>query len=321
MANNNSISYKTLAVIIVSLSLGFSAALFFSVSLSGETSSFSAVELIGFVLSIILSGASIVLAISAISLGRASEDALIRRSDDSIKLQNEVYTKTTEALQSIKASTGVTEKRIEDIIAGRAGDISKSIAEYATQEGIGSTIDADSLEKMIKDSLADLQPNSSSERQKRTKIIREEVTEKKAEYNKHHDELLYEIVNTNNLHIEKLGHGSPSSSISSPEKIYDAIFVKDDKRIALTTFAPISDKILSFDSIPGIIFKLSKPIIDNRIDKLILVAFTDEDSDPEKTKQGLEDVQKAMNTEVSSRINTHVVDYKEIKTWASKKLI
>ena len=91
--------------------------------LKKESIIFSTISLITFSIGIILSGASIVLAITAIMLGKISENAMIQRSDESIKLQTDVFVKTIEALQAIKASTGVTQKRIEDIISGRVGDI------------------------------------------------------------------------------------------------------------------------------------------------------------------------------------------------------
>src|SRR5262249_30079304 len=100
---------------------------------SGQPLTFSTPELINFVLSVLLSGASIFLAIAAIALGRFSEQAIIDRSDESIRLQNEVFQKTTDALQRIESSTGVTEKRIEDIISGRVGDLSQRAARIATE--------------------------------------------------------------------------------------------------------------------------------------------------------------------------------------------
>jgi len=132
------ISYKHVGIIVFSFSLGLIGALLISNSQSASTTSFSTTELIGFVMSVILSGASIVLAISAIALGRSSERAVIDRSDESIRLQNEVFVRTNEALQRIEASTGVTEKRIEDIITGRVGDISQKIAGLASEGASGS---------------------------------------------------------------------------------------------------------------------------------------------------------------------------------------
>ena len=144
------ITYKQIGVIVLSFSLGLISALLLKNAGTTQASTFTTTELVGFVLSVIVSGASMVLAVAAIALGRASEQAVVTRSDESIRLQNEVFTKTTEALQRIEASTGVTEKRIEDIIAGRVGDISHQIAEMASKGGKQSPKDFKELEENIR---------------------------------------------------------------------------------------------------------------------------------------------------------------------------
>ena len=137
--NERSISFKIIGIVFIAFLLGFAAFGLLNNFSEGGTINFTTIGLIGFVLTIILSGSSIVLAISAILLGKFSEQAMIQRSDDSIRIQNEVFQKTTDALQRIESSTGVTEKRIEDIISGRVGDISYKIAEIATESQKGKT--------------------------------------------------------------------------------------------------------------------------------------------------------------------------------------
>jgi hypothetical protein len=127
------ISLKLLGGFVLAYLLGLATHLMAKNFFSGQTLTFSTPELINFVLSVLLSGASIFLAIAAIALGRFSEQAIVQRSDESIRLQNEVFQKTTDALQRIESSTGVTEKRIEDIISGRVGDLSQKIARIATE--------------------------------------------------------------------------------------------------------------------------------------------------------------------------------------------
>lgn len=111
---------------------------------------FSASSLIVFIFGIALSAAAIVLSVAAISLGKASEQAMIERSDESIRLQNEVFARTTDALQRIKSSTGVTEKRIEDIISGRAGAISDRIVDRLLETREVSTKNRKALERDIR---------------------------------------------------------------------------------------------------------------------------------------------------------------------------
>ena len=127
------VSLQTLVALALAFALGFVAQLALSNIINNQQYSFSTPDLINFVLSVLLSGASISLAVAAISLGKLSEDAIIRRNDESIKIQYDVFRKTTEALQQIQSSTAVTEKRIEDIIAGRAPDLSRAIVELAAK--------------------------------------------------------------------------------------------------------------------------------------------------------------------------------------------
>ena len=182
------ISYKQLGLIIIAFSFGIIATLLFINSEESNTTQFSTTELIIFSLTIILAGASIVLAIAAIALGKSSEQAVIQRSDESIRLQNEVFQKTTDALQRIESSTGVTEKRIEDIISGRVGDLSHKIVEIATEkQKEQAPLSAEEVEKMIRKNLSQsLYQGGIIERspltKKNTKILkRERLRRKKLE--------------------------------------------------------------------------------------------------------------------------------------------
>lgn len=149
-----SISFSLLGGLIIAFLLGFAAHAIGQNVGSTDTLTFSTPELINFVLSVLLSGASIFLAVAAIALGKFSEQAMIQRSDESIRLQNEVFQKTTEALQRIESSTGVTEKRIEDIISGRVGDISQKIAQIASQkQGSEGGVKPKEIEDMVRLSL------------------------------------------------------------------------------------------------------------------------------------------------------------------------
>lgn len=168
-----------------------------------ENVSFSTPELVGFVLSVVLSAASIVLAIAAIWLGKISELSMIRRSDESIRLQNEVFIRTTEALKRIESSTGVTEKRIEDIISGRAGDLSHKIAEL-TSKGIGLSSDRESLEKEIKRIIEGTKSHKSDEEEAKT---RSKIMERHERYKQFHQSVLTAFANKPNLVAKKMGDG------------------------------------------------------------------------------------------------------------------
>src|SRR6266851_9041264 len=91
------VSYRQIIILAFSFLVGVVLSLVYKNAQASETISFSTASLITFLFGIALSAASIVLAVAAITLGKASEQAMIRRSDESIRLQNEVFIKTTEA--------------------------------------------------------------------------------------------------------------------------------------------------------------------------------------------------------------------------------
>ncbi len=311
-----SITYKQIGVILISFVLGLIVALLISISQENAVSSFTTTELIGFVMSVILSGASIVLAISAIALGRSSEQAVINRSDESIRLQTELFTKTTDALQSIKQSTGVTEKRIEDIISGRAGDLSKQIAELTADETASGQIDVKELEEKIRKSLTqsfERKELSESEKEERMKR-RAEAKAKREQYEKHHDSLLYSVANKPDVSIEKLGHGTPDVS-KAPKDRYDGIFVKDGVRIAISTFMPQDSVHVFARGYSDILRALALPLEEQEIERLYLVQFDDGEARSEITV--LEESLGLMKQEIASRIKLAKVPYSEIEEWVN----
>lgn len=66
-----SVSYRQIGIVILAFFLGMIAALLLSNAQLGTTTAFTTTELIGFTLSVVLAGASIVLAIAAIALGNS----------------------------------------------------------------------------------------------------------------------------------------------------------------------------------------------------------------------------------------------------------
>ncbi len=246
-----SVTYKQLGVIILAFSLGIIAALLFSNASVSTTTTFSTTQLISFVLTVILSGASIVLAISAISLGKSSEQSVIQRSDESIRLQNEVFQKTMDALQRIESSTGVTEKRIEDIISGRVGDLSQKIAgriatdKQEAQEGLSAQEIGEMIKRSLYQSLREEGVLSGrttlgmDEERRRIEMEMEEeerIRQKKIEeYETFHKRLLTSLSSRNDLKAIKIGTGEVSAS---GDDVFDGIYLrKDGKRIGVLDFA------------------------------------------------------------------------------------
>lgn len=264
------ISYGQLGLLLLTFALGVITALLFSNSQTGTPTTFTTTELIGFVLSVLLSGASIVLAVTAIALGKSSEQSVIKRSDESIRLQNEVFIKTTEALQRIEASTGVTEKRIEDIISGRVGDISHQIAEMATSGGKRRP-NARELEEDIRRSLMKTisSANRDEERTRREQRLEEEKI-MHDRYQKAHQELLLGIGNRENVKMEKIGHGSVRNE---GEELFDGIYSFEGRKIAISTFRDDSKP----ESIQEFISRGAHEISKGLIQKFVVVLFTDKE--------------------------------------------
>lgn len=231
--NPKSISFRLLGIIALAFIFGIVAVLLYQNATKSEIMNFSTVSLVSFLFSIALAGASIVLAITAISLGKASEQAMIERSDMSIKLQNEVLIKTMDALQRIESSTGVTEKRIEDMISGRASIISEKVVERILEDKVIGKIDRKGLEDKFKKSIQD----EFSERQREEDRIEEKkktIERKKAleKYKKFNNDLLLKIASNSGIRAEKLGQGTYGET---GVDLVDGIFVLNDIKFAVVT--------------------------------------------------------------------------------------
>ena len=242
-SNGAVISFRLLGGLIIAFLLGCAAYGLAKNAVVGAPLTFPTPDLITFVLSVLLSGASMFLAIAAIALGRFSEQAIVQRSDESIRLQNEVFQKTTDALQRIESSTGVTEKRIEDIISGRVGDLSQKIAKIATeqQEGerkLGPNEIADLVKQSIYQSLGEQglssQRSSFEEERRRMKEAEELKAKQKAEYEGQTNRLLRTLSSRDDLKAMKMGRGAVDAQ---GDGMYDGIYVtKDGKRLGVIDF-------------------------------------------------------------------------------------
>ena len=221
--------------ITLAFGLGFIAMALVQNIFGAENVSFSTTSLVSFLFGIALSAASTVLAITAIALGRASEEAMIERSDESIRLQNEVFTRTSEALASIQASTGVTEKRIEDIISGRAGDISHRIAEVVAEDAGGRGRSRQKLEEEIRASLLEEISEERRKEDRRRRATREsEEAEARRKYLQFKDDFLLRLANMDGVTVEKLGDGHVGGK---GDDLADAVFRVDSHRLGVFTFS------------------------------------------------------------------------------------
>jgi hypothetical protein len=123
------IPYRHLVTVLVTLALGIVAGLLLQNTLTTHQVTLSGPGLISFVFTVALGAASVILAIITMVLSSHADAALTRRSDEGIRLQTDAFVRTNEVLSKIQASTGVTEKRIEDIISGRTNIIAQEVVE------------------------------------------------------------------------------------------------------------------------------------------------------------------------------------------------
>lgn len=223
--SSSSIKYHQLALLLLAFLLGAVATQILKNILNNEVLNFSTIGLIGFVSSIMLGGASIVLAITAIQLGKSSESVLISRNDESIKTQNGIYQKTIETLSRIESSTGVTEKRIEDMIAGRVNYVAESLSSK-------KITDRKDIEKELKKAFTE--KFTHEEREKMEKNVKER-SEAKKRYADLHESILLALSNEANINIIKLcDHGSFDKE---GFELFDGVFKANDSTIGVSIFS------------------------------------------------------------------------------------
>lgn len=172
----------------------------------------TAVEIIQFSLGVVLAGATAALAIVAISLGQYSERAMVLRSDESIRLQNEVFQKSIEALSRIESSTDTTGRRIEDIMQ-TFRDTTKEVVEeeFGVKDTPGQTQKMlDELQEKLLDALrrpvprrfASLEQDEAHERRvERARALNDEEEKSKV----FRERLGVAIVNEVDCEVEKIG--------------------------------------------------------------------------------------------------------------------
>jgi len=286
------ITVGQLITVILALILGALTVLIIQNHLGTEKIEFNTLSLLGFVLSILFGGASIVLAITAIYLGKSSEQMMVDQSQKSITLQNEVYIKTTEALKKIESSTGVTEKRIEDIIAGRVGDIASRLVD----DKIVTEKDKEKLESELRRSL-------SKQETEEEKALREEKRKKQdiaaKEYDKFKDEV---ILNITNLDNSKTLKRSDCSLKKKGIELLDGLFSIENNKVGVCTF--YSDPILSVIFMPGVdefLNNVAEEILKKTVDKVLLV-FNDTSEVTEKYKEEIEKIKKLFKDDIASNI-------------------
>jgi len=223
----------------------------------------------------------------------------MHRSDESIRLQNEVFVRTTDALQRIESSTGVTEKRIEDIISGRVGDLSHQIAEIASEGGIRGASKYKELEEAIRETITQSikqEPSDAkariSERKKFLDRRREKRMQLEVEYKAIHEELMVALSNRDDLKIAKAPQHADMDGKGL--EFFDAVFRKDDINIGVNTFRAETNKL----TLQATMLSVANEIREKTIDVYLGVLFDGESSLVEE----LNKTKEAMSNEYSSKI-------------------
>jgi len=228
-----------LITICITFLIGLVAGLVINKLLSPEQISFSTVALISFVFTVALGASAIILAVITIVLSRNAEDALIRRSDEGIRLQNDVFVRTSEVLSKIQASTGVTEKRIEDIIAGRTGPlveeaVAKSkLDEAGVSKGAVEKISKD-LAESLKSEIMPLIRSAPSIAEARLVAIETKQNKKEA-ISKRWREFRSEVVNEIRQvsGVEIISETEGRTRAEKPEEFWDAMIKINNKGVGL----------------------------------------------------------------------------------------
>lgn len=232
------VPWSVLGAVLGAFVLGSATVLFWQNAAGGENLTFSTVGLLTFLFSIALASTSIVLSVTAIGLGKASEQAMIARSDESIRLQNDIFVRTTDALQRIESSTGVTEKRLEDVISGRAGLISQRVAQRAVSDKLITDRARKQLERELTDSIRG-ELSDTIEREvteaggKSSQRAAQERAELRARYLEFKQAVLLQMANTAGVRSEKFGDGAYGASGGG---LVDGVFSVDGLRVGISTF-------------------------------------------------------------------------------------
>lgn len=243
-----------LATVLITFIVGVVVVLLVQSILLKNQLTLSPVAVISFVFTVALGAAAIILAIMTTILSRQAEEALMKRSDEGIKLQNDVFVRTNEVLSKIQASTGVTEKRIEDIISGRTSIIAQEVLDKSLH---GETaLSGEMLERLKKDlaeslrseliPLIGIEPSdavrklSEMETRQRTQL---EIKQRWKEFRRN---VVNAVKNIPGIKLVCEAEGSYSGEIQ--EEFWDAVMILNGKNMALDihTKEQISDPVGAF---------------------------------------------------------------------------
>lgn len=242
------VSVKSILLAVVSFILGITAVFVTQNILAKEQIQWSTGSLLSLVSTVALGAASVTLTWVAHRISKDSEQKLTG-----------VFLQTTNALSIIQASTGVTEKRVEDIISGRATNlIAAAVAEKSRQQHHLSPEAANKMKNDIAQSLRNellplLTSSPSQYSDRLSSIEHQQQTTVKMWENWHtFSTSIFDALNEfSDVEIidDTLGLLASSSSLG----FWDGLLQIGTKRIALAiqTKAQLDQSILSSNQAPG----------------------------------------------------------------------
>ncbi len=231
-----------LITVIISLIVGLVSGYILNNLLVEKQLTFSTTSVISFVFTVALGGCSIVLAIVTMILSKQAEVSLIRRSDEGIRLQTEIFVRINEVLGKIQSSTGVTEKRIEDIISGRTGIIAQEAINKSMPRG-AEPLTAETVDQIKKDLTESLRtqlltllkttPSGAEEYLDDLGVKQERQKQITDDWKKFRNALIAEAKKHSEIRILFEGEGNLSAEVSL--KFWDAFLTIGDKHYAIET--------------------------------------------------------------------------------------
>lgn len=214
------IHYSYIVLFFIAFVLGIVSILIFKNYINAETINFSTLDLVNLIFSIGLSASSIVLAITAIILSKNSEHVIIRQSTESKDLQNEIFTKTIGVLGKIESSTGINEKRIDDI--------SKAVVNLPRHTGADKGEREDKIKKIMRENL--LTSDNRNVQRIRKEKLEIEHEKKKEEFQ---NNILTGVANIDRVIADKIGEGDFDGS---GKELADGVFNLDGNNFSVSTF-------------------------------------------------------------------------------------
>jgi hypothetical protein len=257
------IHYSYLLTAVVAFVFGLIGILLLQNYVLKEKIILSTLDILNLVFSVGLSAASIVLAVTAIILSRKSEQAIMARSDEGIKCQTELFKETIDVLSKIKTSTGISEKRIEDM----AQEI-----KFIEKSKPGSESRDDQVKDVLRRAFRSQEGDDLLKKAK-ARIDKEEEFTKS---------VMNSLKQTKGVEIIKIGSGDFDES---GEKMVDGVFLMNGKRFSVSTFYSYGPaKIMNFadsDTYKQYFLNLASELSKNTFEKSFLAFNKDVNGDIE----------------------------------------